>query len=173
MYFDERGWFSELWTAQHTHKLSHVHQVSVSLSKKNVFRGFHFQYDPPMDKIMRVAKGSAYLYAVDVRPTSPDFGSVFSIKAEEANRSEFTTTTFFAPYWCARGFLALEDGTQIEYLQSSTHNQGSAVTISWNDPQLTNFFPPPEEELIMSTKDKSYGISLEKWKEICPKGFGE
>jgi dTDP-4-dehydrorhamnose 3,5-epimerase len=34
-------------------------------AQKDVLRGLHFQYDPPMSKLMRVTVGRAFLVAVD------------------------------------------------------------------------------------------------------------
>ena len=37
-------------------------------------RGLHFQWEPPMGKLMRVTIGTAFLVAVDIRKGSPTLG---------------------------------------------------------------------------------------------------
>ena len=71
---DERGYFLETFRADSFRELglpqSFV-QENHSYSRKGVLRGLHFQWNPPMGKLMRVTRGAAFLVAVDVRPGSP------------------------------------------------------------------------------------------------------
>ena len=57
---DDRGFFVELFR-QDVHELdglpTHYPQVNLSRSRRGVIRGLHFQWDPPMGKLMRVAAG--------------------------------------------------------------------------------------------------------------------
>jgi len=50
-------------------------QDNHSRSIRGVVRGLHFQWDPPMGKLMRVSLGSAYLVAVDIRLGRRHWGS--------------------------------------------------------------------------------------------------
>ena len=47
-------------------------QLNHSRSARGVVRGLHFQWDPPMGKLMRVARGEAFIVAVDIRPGLAD-----------------------------------------------------------------------------------------------------
>jgi dTDP-4-dehydrorhamnose 3,5-epimerase len=42
--------------------------------QKGVVRGLQFQLDPPMGKLMRVTRATAFLVAVDLRLGSPTLG---------------------------------------------------------------------------------------------------
>ena len=74
---DERGFFMETFRADQFRELglpTEFVQDNHSRSAKGVLRGLHFQWEPPMGKLMRVTQGSAFLVAVDVRKGSPRFG---------------------------------------------------------------------------------------------------
>ena len=60
-------------------------QFNHSGSVKHVLRGLHFQWDPPMGKLMRVTKGNAYLVAVDIRKDSPTLGKWYGQELSEDN----------------------------------------------------------------------------------------
>ena len=67
---DERGFFMETFREDQFAKLglpTRFVQDNHSRSVKNVLRGLHFQWEPPMGKLMRVTQGSAFLVAVDLR----------------------------------------------------------------------------------------------------------
>ena len=67
---DSRGFFMETFREDQFEALglpSHFVQDNHSRSAKGVVRGLHFQWEPPMGKLMRVTQGSAFLVAVDIR----------------------------------------------------------------------------------------------------------
>jgi dTDP-4-dehydrorhamnose 3,5-epimerase len=66
---DGRGFFSETFRADQFKALglpTGFVQDNHSRSAKGVVRGLHFQWDPPMGKLMRVTRGAAFLVAVDM-----------------------------------------------------------------------------------------------------------
>ena len=67
---DERGFFIETYRKDQFDELG-IHEEFVqdnhSRSLKGVLRGLHFQWEPPMGKVMRVTQGEAFLVAVDIR----------------------------------------------------------------------------------------------------------
>lgn len=74
---DDRGFFMETFRVDQfeRHGLpTRFVQDNHSRSVKGVVRGLHFQWDPPMGKLMRVSLGSAFLVAVDIRKGSPTQG---------------------------------------------------------------------------------------------------
>src|SRR5574337_533513 len=86
---DERGFFLETYRADRFAALGLPHefvQDNHSPSKKGVIRGLHFQWDPPMGKLMRVTVGSAFLVAVDIRKGSPTLGQWAGVEASAENR---------------------------------------------------------------------------------------
>ena len=74
---DDRGFFMEAFRADQMEALGlpgHFVQDNQSGSRKSVLRGLHFQWSPPMGKLMRVPRGRAFLVAVDLRKGSPTLG---------------------------------------------------------------------------------------------------
>ena len=72
---DGRGFFTETFRVDQFEALglpTQFVQDNHSRSAKGVVRGLHFQWEPPMGKLMRVTVGSAFLVAVDIRKGSPD-----------------------------------------------------------------------------------------------------
>ncbi len=85
--------------------------MNQSGSVKNVVRGLHFQWDPPMGKLMRVIRGEAFIVAVDIRKGSPTVGQWYGEILSDKNRLQM-----WAPASFARGFAVLSDFAEIEYL---------------------------------------------------------
>ena len=81
---DDRGFFMETFREDQfkAHGLpTHFVQDNHSRSVKGVVRGLHFQWEPPMGKLMRVTQGSAFLVAVDIRRGSPTLGKWIGVEA--------------------------------------------------------------------------------------------
>src|ERR1700733_5738714 len=70
---DDRGFFMEAYRADQFAAHADLGlpstfvQLNHSRSVRGVVRGLHFQWEPPMGKLMRVTQGSAFLMAVDIR----------------------------------------------------------------------------------------------------------
>src|SRR5579872_7567480 len=104
---DSRGFFCETFRADQFEALglpTAFVQDNHSRSVKGVVRGLHFQWEPPMGKLMRVTVGSAFLVAVDIRKGSPTLGKWVGIEASAENGKQL-----WAPAGFARGFCALTD----------------------------------------------------------------
>jgi dTDP-4-dehydrorhamnose 3,5-epimerase len=148
---DRRGFFSEIFRADqfHEHGLpDRFLQLNQSGSVKNVVRGLHFQWEPPMGKLMRVAKGEAFLVAVDLRPHSPLLGKWFGLTTSADKGIQL-----WAPACFARGFCVLSDYAEIEYLCTGIYNSAAESGVLWNDPEIGIKWPV--EQPIISNKDKS------------------
>jgi len=89
---DHRGFFAELYhrrkyAAQGLDLAATTFlQQNVSVSKKNVVRGLHFQWDLPLGKMVRVNHGRTFSVAVDIRKRSPTFGRYFAIELSRENQ---------------------------------------------------------------------------------------
>jgi dTDP-4-dehydrorhamnose 3,5-epimerase len=148
---DDRGFFSETFRADQFKSLAlptEFVQDNHSQSVKGVVRGLHFQWDPPMGKLMRVSVGSAFLVAVDIRKGSPTLGKWVGIEASAANRR-----TVWAPAGFARGFCALSDVTEIQYKCTGIYNGKAEAGIRWNDPAIGIQWPLTD--VIVSEKDRN------------------
>lgn len=106
-------------------------QVNHSRSARNVLRGLHFQWEPPMGKMMRVIAGSAFLVAVDIRKGSPSLGKWYGIELREKDGRQL-----WAPAGFARGFCVTSDAAEIEYLCTGTYNAKAESGVLWNDPEI-------------------------------------
>lgn len=147
---DQRGFFTEVWRKDQFDELglpSTFVQLNHSGSVKNVTRGLHFQWEPPMGKLMRVTRGEAFLVAVDIRKGSPTLGKVFTVVAGEKNRVQL-----FAPAGFARGFCVVSDFAEIQYLTTGCYNPKGESGILWNDPALGIAWPVRDP--ILSDKDR-------------------
>ena len=157
---DERGFFLEVFRADQFETLglpTTFLQENHSRSKKNVLRGLHFQWDPPMGKLMRVTCGAAFLVAVDIRKGSPTLGQWCGMEVSAESKKQV-----WAPAGFARGFCALSDWVEIQYLCTAIYNNKGESGILWNDPALGVAWPVPAEEAVLSDKD-SRAQTLAQW----------
>jgi dTDP-4-dehydrorhamnose 3,5-epimerase len=155
---DDRGFFMELYRQDLFRELglpTSFVQVNLSGSVRNVVRGLHFQWDPPMGKLMRVPRGRAFLVAVDLRKDSPTLGQWVSITASPEDRRQL-----WAPASFARGFCSLDDFTEVEYLCTATYNGSAESGIRWDDPEIGIDWPVTEA--LLSAKDR-VARSLADW----------
>src|ERR1700734_2441954 len=110
---DARGFFMETYREDEfkAHSLpTHFVQDNHSRSTRGVLRGLHFQWEPPMGKLMRVSLGSAFLVAVDIRKDSPTLGAWVGVEVSAENRRQV-----WAPAGFARGFCVLSEVAEIQY----------------------------------------------------------
>lgn len=155
---DERGYFMEAYRADSFSELGlpqNFVQWNHSYSRRGVVRGLHFQWDPPMGKLMRVTRGTAFLVAVDVRPGSPTVGKWVGIEASEENRKQV-----WAPASFARGFCAVSDDVEVQYLCTGIYNSKAESAIRWDDPDIGIAWPI--EPFLISDKDRK-AQTLKEW----------
>jgi dTDP-4-dehydrorhamnose 3,5-epimerase len=146
---DERGYFMEVYKREQFRELGLPElfvQLNESRSARNVIRGLHFQWEPPMGKLMRVAEGAAFLVAVDIRHDSPTLGEwvAETISAEDKRQ-------VWAPAGFARGLCALTDNTRVQYLCTGTYNGSAESGILFNDPEIGVSWPVSNP--LVSAKD--------------------
>ncbi len=158
---DERGFFMEVFRADLFAEYADLGlpstfvQLNHSRSAKGVTRGLHFQWDPPMGKLMRVARGEAFIVAVDIRPGSPTLGRYVSLVATDENH-----LALWAPACFARGFATLSDIADVEYLTTGSYGPDAESGIAWDDPEIGIEWPVKEP--ILSARD-SHAQSLAQW----------
>jgi dTDP-4-dehydrorhamnose 3,5-epimerase len=148
---DARGFFTETFRADQFRALglpTEFVQDNHSRSAKGVVRGLHFQWDPPMGKLMRVTAGSAFLVAVDIRKGSPHLGKWAGVEASVENRRQV-----WAPAGFARGFCALSEGTEIQYKCTGIYSNKAESAIWWNDPAIGIKWPLTD--VTVSDKDRN------------------
>ena len=158
---DDRGFFMEVYRADQFADHAHLGlperfvQVNQSRSTRGVTRGLHFQWEPPVGKLMRVIVGEALLVAVDIRPGSPTLGHHESIVASAENKLQV-----WAPASFARGYCTLSDVAEVEYLTTGIYNPATESGVRWDDPDIGIDWPVKEPTL--SAKDAA-AQSLADW----------
>ena len=157
-FVDERGFFTETYRQDAFADLGLPHvfvQDNHSGSRRGVLRGLHFQWDPPMGKLMRVTAGTAWLVAVDIRPGSATLGQWFGREVSAENRLQI-----WAPAGFARGFCALSNWAEVQYKCTGIYNSAAEAGIRWDDPALAIEWPI--ESPTLTTKDAA-AQTLEEW----------
>lgn len=155
---DTRGFFMETFRQDQFKALGLPYefvQDNHSRSVKGVVRGLHFQWDPPMGKLMRVPLGTAFLVAVDIRKGSPTLGKWIGVEASAENRYQV-----WAPAGFARGFCVLSEVAEIQYKCTGLYNSKAESGIRWDDPQIGVKWPVSDPSL--SEKDRK-AQSLDQW----------
>lgn len=158
LFEDERGFFTEVYRADEFEKLglpTNFVQDNHSRSRRGVIRGLHFQWEPPMGKLMRVTVGNAFLVAVDIRKGSPTLGKWFGTEVSAENKKQI-----WAPAGFARGFCVLSDYAELQYKCTGIYNPRCESGIRWNDPALGISWPVSDP--LLSEKDR-HAQTLEEW----------
>jgi dTDP-4-dehydrorhamnose 3,5-epimerase len=155
---DERGFFMETYREDQFRELglpTAFQQDNHSRSVRNVVRGLHFQWEPPMGKLMRVTLGTAFLMAVDIRKGSPTLGQWRGVEVSAENKK-----MVWAPAGFARGFAVLSDYAEIQYKCTGIYNNKAESGILWNDPAIGIEWPVSDP--ILSGKDAK-AQTLAQW----------
>ena len=150
---DERGFFSESWSAramaaegldfnwvQDNHSLS---------ARKGTVRGLHFQSPPhAQDKLVRCGKGALYDVAVDVRKGSPTYGQAFGTVLSFENGKQL-----LVPKGFLHGFSTLEPDTEIIYKCSDYYAPDCDGAVRFDSPDLAIDWHLGGTEPLLSEKD--------------------
>lgn len=148
---DERGFFMESWNAE-TFGQAGLDLIFVqdnhSRSSRGVLRGMHYQRPNPQGKLVRVTAGSVYDVAVDMRASSPTFGSWVGVELSAVNKR-----MLWVPEGMAHGFLCLEDGTDFLYKCTSPYDPANEHSLLWNDPAVGIEWPLEAITPQLSAKD--------------------
>jgi dTDP-4-dehydrorhamnose 3,5-epimerase len=157
---DSRGFFMETYREDKFKEMglpSHFVQDNHSRSARGVVRGLHFQWEPPMGKLMRVTSGAAFLVAVDIRKDSPTLGKWVGVEASAENRRQV-----WAPAGFARGFCVLSELAEIQYKCTGMYSNKGESGVLWNDPAIGIEWPVSAAQAELSEKDKK-AQTLAQW----------
>tara|TARA_B110001452_G_C15121282_1_gene390804 strand:+ start:386 stop:901 length:516 start_codon:yes stop_codon:yes gene_type:complete len=128
-YKDSRGYFREVLVEKNLKKKFPFNIVSVS--KKNVIRGLHYQKINPQGKYISVIQGKILDVVVDIRKNSKTFGKHFSIILSNEN-----CKSIYIPEGFAHGFAALDKLNIVIYSCTKYRDKDSEQGILWNDKSL-------------------------------------
>jgi len=150
---DNRGYFFESYNEKTFLKenldLKFV-QDNQSSSSYGVIRGLHYQLNPhAQTKLVRVLRGTILDVAVDIRRGSPTFGKwvAAEISADKWNQ-------ILVPIGFAHAICTLEPNTELIYKVTNYYAAQHDFGIRWNDPHLNITWPFPDDQIMLSDKDK-------------------
>ena len=158
---DDRGWFTEVYS---TKKFSDIgiadefvqdnHSRSIAAG---VLRGLHYQLPPyAQDKLVRVAKGSIFDVAVDIRRGSTSFAhwTAVRISADKWNQ-------VLIPKGFAHAFLTLEPDTEVIYKVTNPYSASHSRSIRFDDADIGIIWPMNPSKFQLSNNDRM-AASLEE-----------
>lgn len=129
---DARGFFYESFNQQAFNEATGTDHQFVqdnhSRSTKGVLRGLHYQIQQPQGKLVRVARGSVFDVAVDVRKSSPTFGQWVGVELSEDNHRQL-----WVPPGFAHGFLVTSESADFLYKTTDYYAPAHERCIAWND----------------------------------------
>ena len=144
-FLDSRGFFREVLIEKLLKKKFLFNVISVS--KKNVIRGIHFQAKNTQGKFISVIKGKIFDVAVDLRKNSKTYGKHYKIILSEKN-----CTSIFIPEGFGHGFAGLKKENIVIYSCTKYRDKNNEKGIAWNDKDLNIKWPVKNP--IISSKDK-------------------
>ena len=105
---DNRGFFVEKLNSNHLPDFF-VKQINQSISKKNVFRGFHFQQSPQeQSKYVWVEQGKILDIVINIQPNSKEYKKYIIVELTDKNNYHL-----FIPKGFAHGFISLANNTKV------------------------------------------------------------
>ena len=155
---DARGFFFESFNQQAFNEAAGTNHAFVqdnhSRSTQGVLRGLHYQIQQPQGKLVRVARGTVFDVAVDIRKSSPTFGQWVGAELSEDNQHQL-----WVPPGFAHGFVVLSESADFLYKTTDYYSPEHERCIRWDDPQLAISWPTLDVAIQLSAKDQA-GRSL-------------
>jgi len=153
---DERGFFLESYNERVLAEIGipeRFVQDNHSCSQRNVLRGLHYQIRQPQGKLVRVVEGEVIDVAVDLRRSSPTFGSWEAVRLSGESKR-----ILWIPAGFAHGFRVTSEKAHVLYKATDYYAPQHERTLAWNDPDL-NINWELDGAPIVSAKDQR-GVTL-------------
>jgi dTDP-4-dehydrorhamnose 3,5-epimerase len=150
---DERGFFMESFNQKLFNEAvgqpTTFVQDNHSRSSKNVLRGLHYQLPPhAQGKLVRVASGSVFDVAVDMRKSSVSFGQWAGAELTGSNHH-----MLWIPPGFAHGFLVLSESADFLYKTTGYYAPEAEGALRWNDQSVAIAWPLRGEQPVVASKD--------------------
>jgi dTDP-4-dehydrorhamnose 3,5-epimerase len=161
---DDRGFFLESYNRERFAAAgidTLFVQDNHSRSVKGTLRGLHYQRAPGQAKLVRVARGSIWDAAVDIRPGSPTFGQWVAEELSEENQR-----MLLVPVGFAHGFVVLSEEADVLYKCSHFYVPETEAGIAWDDPDVGLAWP--DSAPMLSARDQGNP----HLREVFPDKFG-
>ncbi len=163
VFSDSRGFFFESYNkAKYQADVINKEfvQDNISVSKKNVLRGLHYQLEQPQGKLVSVLEGEVFDVAADIRKGSPTFGQWVGVILSAENRRQF-----YVPEGFAHGFCVMSNTAIFSYKCTAGYRPDDEHTLLYSDPSIGVNWPCESPNL--SDKDKE-GLSLAELEFYLP-----
>jgi dTDP-4-dehydrorhamnose 3,5-epimerase len=151
---DARGFFMESFNQQvfedATGCKRNFVQDNHSRSQQGVLRGIHYQLEQPQGKLVRVAQGSVWDVAVDLRRDSAQFGQWVGVELSAENSRQL-----WVPEGFGHAFLVLSETADFLYKTTDFYHPESERCIRFDDPELGIEWPELPVEFALSEKDQA------------------
>lgn len=150
---DSRGYFFESFNQkefeEHIGKVNFV-QDNESMSSYGVLRGLHYQ-KPPFNqaKLVRCLSGEVLDVVIDLRKNSSSYGKSISVILSGEKKNQL-----YIPRGFAHGFIVLSKEAIFAYKVDNFYSPLNETGIAWNDSDLNINWRIPQNDIILSDKDK-------------------
>jgi dTDP-4-dehydrorhamnose 3,5-epimerase len=148
---DERGFFMETFRSdaavQHGIPTDFV-QDNHSRSRRGTIRGIHFQTHPGQAKLVRVARGSVFDVAVDLRRGSPTFGQWEGVQLDDERG-----LTLYIPVGFGHGFCVTSEVADFVYKCTNYYDPAAEAGFRFDDPEVGIEWP--DVALLYSERDRT------------------
>jgi dTDP-4-dehydrorhamnose 3,5-epimerase len=153
-FWDARGFLSETFNearfAAQIGAIAFVQENHSFSEHRGTIRGLHFQAPPKAQgKLVRVARGSIFDVAVDLRHGSPTFGRHVAVELSADNGRQL-----WIPVGFAHGFCSLEPRSEVTYKISAYYDPSCERGIVWDDPDLGIAWPIDRAQAVLSDRDR-------------------
>jgi dTDP-4-dehydrorhamnose 3,5-epimerase len=149
VYRDERGFFVESWNQERYSEIGISRpfvQDNLSLSKRNVLRGLHYQNPAPQAKLVTTVQGAIFDVVVDLRRDSPTFAEWVGVELSSDNMRQL-----YVPEGFAHGFVVMSETALFSYKCTALYTPAYERSLRWDDPEVGIEWPG--EEPMLSQKD--------------------
>ena len=150
---DKRGYLISLEIKKFNFSPYDFKHEIVTYSKKNVFRGFHFQVPPKKQgKLLIVNKGRIKDYLINLK-NNYKFGELISFDLK-------TGDALWIPHYYAHGFLSVEETNILTYKMTVPFSEKHYKCIHYRE------FLNLNNNIIISKKDKNSKLSLKSFVDV-------
>ena len=129
VHHDKRGYLIETLSKK---KYLNVKFSLLTMSKKNVFRGLHYQKFYSQAKLIFLVKGKIIDYCLDIRKKSKNYGRLYKFNL---NKNE----SLFIPKGFAHGYKSLDQENILMYYMDNFRYQKYESGFLHKDISLTGF----------------------------------
>ena len=147
---DNRGCFYEIYNKKRYSNIKKSFiQNNISISKKNVIRGMHYQKKRKQSQLVTVVKGEINYVVVDVMHNSKNFQKykIFNLSNKEKNQ-------IYVPGGFANGFEVISNEVILHYSVDRLYDKSDDYGINYKDDSININWSIKKP--ILNLKDKIY-----------------